>query len=293
MSIQLRVSEEATEAADIDSVIFLDMANMPSLLYLTQNIRVYNNWGINLYFTVTLAGSGWTFTNPQTVGLINNGADLRKLINNWGYRTKPATEVLGTLTFTLYGYDDAGYSNLVATYTRVSTICIIDSSDGTWTEDYHDDFEDGTAEGWVCGDGGGAIAGQYTTRALETKPTCARFSWASVSLGNITWYMVKTFTTPNANYVFLVFNIFAETPHAGYHGHNMTIIVNGVTKVYLGIPSVWNDYTLRYSINRWYRFTVPLPVNTSVEIKYKFVGVQTSAPIAIINYIDDIKIISK
>jgi len=273
MSIDLRFSNIDPPAPEPPRSIYADLVNLPDPVYLGLTVRMFNYDAVGLYMRVDAYKAGWTFTSND-FGLLASGGNMYRNIDNFGYRTKPASATTETITVRLRAYTDAGYTNLKWTFERVIDIIFIKSDDGSWTQDVLNNFDDGTAQGWAVAnetgnDGAYPIIEVRTDYVLSTPYSVRMFSRWTTNLKEVRSRLYKSFTTADRNYVFAIINIRQgfDDPAATYTKY-LQVQRDSTVLVFLGRPfdtsMALGDYTPE---NKWMRIVVPLPRNTAVEIR--------------------------
>jgi hypothetical protein len=277
--------------------------------YLGLTIHYYNCSGQNLYFRFTGSGpAGWT-SGSVDLGLLADGAESFKDMFNFMYRTSPVWETTETLSFTLAGYTDAGYTNLYCTFTRQTTMIFIRRTDAEWTEDYFESFEGGVG-GWaVVAEQEGHSADYQTigvdnTHYVEPLLTGQALfvtygGYYNGAYRERRWRIYKSLTTPNKNevYAYIHIRLEADRPCGGV-SYKVCFkhikIWFGKYLVYIGQPYDGNtaEYVTR---SRWYRIIVPLPANTTEELRIIIdAGINAGGTSAeAYTYIDCIRILSR
>jgi len=260
-------------------------------------VRIFNYDSVGLYMRVDAYASGWTFTTND-FGLVASGTDIYRLIDQFGNRAKPAAATTQSITVRLRAYTDAGYTTLKWTFERVVEVVFIKSDDGSWTQDFLNNFDDGTVQGWAVAAEYGQEGG-YPTIAVYTDYVLSpaySLGWVTASILNVTGASrcYKSFVTPNRNNVFAIFDI--RYRNLTYWGlKNLRFRTDGaspVTLVFLGRPA--DVAALNYVTgNRWLRVVVPLPKNTTVVVQMFAEHYHPTDATRSRIYMDDFRIISK
>jgi len=288
MAIELRVGE--TDGAGLIRSIYGDLVSLPDPLKLGLTVRIFNYDSVTLYMKVDGYNAAWTFTTND-LGLLASGANLYRVLDQFGSRAKPAAQTLESITVRLRAYTDAGYTVLKWTYERVVNVVLIKSDDGSWTQDELDNFDDGTVQGWAClteGSGGSSLA--VSTDFVLSPPWALRMNTQGTAMGQtIRGRLYKSFTTANRPTVYAIFDIRNRkgvdcSISYAYFSQNGTILV-------------WIDTTDTYNVplDKWMRIVVPLPGNTLLELRIVQNG-RTNAYSTqpwIRLYLDDFRLISK
>jgi len=237
--IDLRLSNVAPPLPEPPKTVYGDLVNIPDPIKLNQNVSIYNYDDVALYMKVDGYATGWTFTT-NNLGSLGSGANMTRYLDRFGSRAKPGAETTETVTFRLRAYTDSGYTNLKWTFERVVTIILIKSDDGSWTQDFYDNFDDGTVMGW-------AVANESNNGAGYPKIQ-VRTDYA-LSLPNSIRQVCQ--------YTSSAWNCTAKKEIWKRRGAD--------TIIYLG----WWDAsdTDRVPINRWLRLVIPLPRSQTIEIQ--------------------------
>lgn len=285
MSIELRLSDIAPPTAEPHHTIYTDVVNLPDPVKLGFAYKAFNYDAVTLYFQLIATCPGWTFPASTNEGAILTGANATYTHDQYGSRARPAAETVETITLTLKAYTDAGYTILKWTYVRDVTVWFIKSNDGTWTQDFLDNYDDGTVDGWaVTGSGGISLTIAIATDFVLSVPYSCKVE--EIYNGPSAWFsMNKSFNTPNRAKVFMIANVRFDPVYniPNFLGCTMDIIVAGTTVLSIAIP-----------IKRWMRVVVPLPSNTvGVAINLKFSGSASGWPLYIYGWQDDFTIVSK
>jgi hypothetical protein len=300
MTIELRLTEVDPPAEEPHRTIYHDIASLPDPVIQSLTIRYFNHDDVGLYFKITGIGTGYTFI-PVSLGLLATGTNTYKTLNNFFSRAKPTVAQLpnGTMgeniTLTLTAYTDAGYTNLKWTYDRVVQVIWINSADAAFTLDFLDNFDDGTVDGWAAtlvyggystyGHCTVAVATDYVLTnpySLKMELYCA--GYASVIMLNANGYIHKSFTTPNKTQVYAVFDL--RSAVSAYAILTWGAIDKDTTRL-MYIKTVPPD--------KWVRQVIPLPANTTIEIRVYQAHDQTQQSVNTYSWmwLDDFKIISK
>jgi len=294
--VELRIGEP-----QLIRSIYADLVNLPDPVYLGLTVRIFNYDAVGLYMRVDAYKAGWTFTTND-FGLLASGGNMYRNIDNFGNRAKPASATTETITVRLRAYTDSGYTNLKWTFERVVDAVFIKSDDGSWTQDVLNNFDDGTVQGWAAFNEAGNDDGGYPAPAVQVRtdyvlstPYSVRlFSRWTTNLKEVRTRLYKSFTTPDRNNVFAIMNIRPgfDDPAATYTKY-IKFQRDGTDLVFLGRPfdTAFSDYAP--PDNKWMRIVMPLPRNTTVEIRIvqdMYVGSATHYGYL---WFDDFMIISK
>ncbi len=305
--IELRLSNVDPPNPEPKRTIYRDIVNLPDPVKLGLTIRYFNHDDVGLYFQITGSAPGYTF-NTVNLGLLASGADAYANLDEFASRAKPSPSDLPNgekdenITLILKAYTDSAYTNLKWTFERVVTVHWINSADPAWTVDVLNNFDDGTTQGWAAAretDIGIAYTEVRTDYVLSPPYSCG-FHGQTEGTTAIRFRsrFYKSFTTPNKDKVFAILNLryqIIPEPDGWGYGKNLRIQNGDTILVYLGKPydTVLQDYFPR---NKWIRIVVPLPKNTTVEVRVVVESISKNVGYYpnhhIINF-DDFKIISK
>jgi len=301
--IDLRLSDVDPPLPDPKRTIYRDIYNLPDPVILGMTIRYFNLDDVTLYFQITGSGAGYTFT-PVNLGSLGSGTNAYINLDNFVSRAKPSAgsltngELDEQITLTLNAYTDAGYSILKWTFNRIVSVKFINSNDPAFTVDFLNNFDDGTIQGWaVANEQNNFTAGGYPSIAVSnafslSAPYSVRMEQACVSG---TWVvrarLYKSFATPNRTHVYAIMNIRSTQVYGGTeYLKRIEIQKDGTLLIYLGKGG---DYVASHyvPINKWMRIVVPLPSNTTVEVRIvqEWYGNNTGFRL----YMDDFTIVSK
>ena len=301
MSIELRLSDVDPPAPDPPRTIYRDVLNLPDPVKLGLTIRYFNYDDVGLYFRITGSAPGYTFGTVD-LGLLGSGLNAYQNLDEFGSRAKPVAgdftngEFDESVTLILRAYTDAGYTDLKWTHERTVTVAWIKSDDVAWTLDELDDFDDGTVQGWAVADeegndGGYPTVGVVTDFVLSV-PYSLRMTQLRSTMGYYRGRLYKSFTTPDRPTVYAIIDL--RVTHADF-SYNVYVQVqrDGAVLVFLGKPS-YTTVTHHIPSNKWMRIVVPLPRNTTLEVRIVY---RLYVPGAVKYYayvrMDDFKIISK
>lgn len=276
--------------------IYADLVNLPDPVYLGLTVRIFNYDDVGLYMRVDGYAAGWTFTSND-LGLLASGGNMYRNLDNFGNRAKPASAVSETVTVRLRAYTDSGYTNLKWTFERVVDIVFIKSDDGSWTQDFLNNFDDGTVQGWAVANISGSETGYPTIGVYTDYVLSAPYSlgWVTASILNVqgSSRLYKSFTTPNRNIVYAIFDVrYLNLTYAGLKNLQWTRDYPGTLLVFIGRPfdTVYAAYV---PSGKWMRVVVLLPKNTAVQINIVGQHYQPDYATRSRIYVDDFKIISK
>jgi len=282
--------------------LYTDLVNLADPVYLGLTMRIFNYDDVSLYLRVDGYAAGWTFTTTD-LGAYGSGGSAYLNIDNFAYRARPGAALTEDLTIRLRGYTDAGYTNLKWTALRTVTMVFIKSDDGSWTQDFLNNFDDGTLQGWAVvkdwADGLGTTPSVAVQTDFKLSPPYSARAYYRMDSG-MQWChgirMYKSFTIPDKNYVFAIMNIRGRQTHisgAGGYPKWYNFREVGVTIIHLGRPSDYLAQTY-VPLEKWMRAVMPLTRNVTEEIRIAFCECQTGSGINdIYLWLDDFMIISK
>jgi len=307
MSIDLRFSNVNPPSPEPSRSIYADILNLPDPVLLGLTVRVFNYDSVGLYMKVDGYDGAWTIP-AVNLGLLGAGSNMYSNLDQMGSRARPAAALTETITIRLRAYTDSGYTVLKWTYTRAISVVFIKSDDGSWTQDFLDNFDDGTVDGWAAvksssyGDMTEAVAtDQVLSPAYSLKGTYDLYN-ISGAQNEFWFYHYKTFATPNKATVYALIDVRISSlgdSSTYVRVKNLSVLNSTALLIYLGKPYdivlSGGDYIPQ---NRWLRIVVLLPSNSSVQIRvlldalrYATAGVGEHSRIYI--WLDDFKIISK
>ena len=281
----------------VDPDTYMDIIDMPDPVQLTVAIHIFNYHDATLYFKVTGSHANWTI-GTESLGGIASGANARFILLDIGSRTLPSAALDETITLTVSGYTDAGYTNLYATYNIQLAMHFIKSDDGSWTLLDEDNFDtDASVEDWAhqySADTYYVAFGLATDYALSApnsivagcgkrSPECSVGEW---------WHRIyKTFVVPACTLCLAIINArhtFTEDMAARGQFRHVEILEDSVELARFDEVDGWPD-------NVWLRFVVPLTPNGSRELSFRSTG-YWAGPVGYAYeryWFDDIKVIYK
>jgi hypothetical protein len=317
--VELRLSNVDPPTPEPKRTIYRDIVNLPSTVKLGLTIRYFNYDDVGLYFQITGSGTGYTF-GTVNLGLLASGANAYQNLDEFASRAKPSASDLPNgekeenITLTLKAYTDSGYSNLKWTFERVVTVHWINSADAAWTVDPQypagnsTNFDNGTVQGWAAAnelnnDSGYPTLEVATDYVLST-PYSVKMTGRDNAATSVTGQrecrsrLYKSFTTPNKDTVYAIADIrYAAYASGNMMGKNLQIARDTTLLIFIGRPYDTVG-TVYIPANKWVRLVVPLPKNTTLEIrlimsvlKYYSGGVEPYQDHYL--WLDDFKIISK
>ena len=288
------------DVGDPPRTIYEDIVNLPDPVKLGITVRAFNHDDVGLYFQVTAECSGWTF-ETENLGLVGSGADIHQNLDEFGSRAKPASETEQIIKLILKAYTDAGYTDLKWTYERNVTIVFIKSDDASYTVDELDNFDDGTVQGWAVADELNNKAtypqiGVVTDYVLSAPYSCKMtqgYSGVGSVMKEVRARLYKSFITPNKETIYAILDVrqSADDPILSILKY-LKVARDAVDLIFLGRPFDTVE-TEDFPRDKWARIVVPLPKNTTLEVRIiqSWLCIQNS-PYAYL-WLDDFKIISK
>jgi hypothetical protein len=272
--------------------IYTDIVGLPDPVMLGITIHYYNHSDETLYMKIFIEGPSPWSSNAVALGSLAGGANAYVNLDNFTSRTKPTSATTEVLTLTLRGYTDSGYSILKYEFSRSLTVVFIKSDDGSWTQDVLNNFDDGTIQGWsAIAEVGLVDSIGVTTDYVLSTPYSLKIVTGTGQYSRQRIRVYKSFTTPNKDNVYAIFNVRLGAIADAVVTKNLTIKRDDTILIFLG--RAWDDlFQSNYvPANKWLRIVVPLPKNTTLEIRI-------IAEFYVYNYKgtiwqDDFKIISK
>jgi hypothetical protein len=275
--------------------IYADIVDLSDPILLGVTINYFNYSDSTLYFKIVGSGpnSAWS-GSTVALGALGSGLNLFKNLDNFFSRIRPNNETTEVAVLTLLGYSDSGYTNLVYTFVRNVTIVFINSNDGSWTQDFLDNFDDGTIDEWaaeiLAGDGNISLA-INSNYVLSTPYSCRKVR--ATSSGQFAADRIKkTFTTSVRTTCYAIFNVRVGDNGANLCYHKeLKIRINNVSILTLGTPSTLEIQEIPK--NKWLRIVVPL-TPSSILLLDIFHNVYNIYPATgVFLWLDDFKIISR
>jgi len=294
MSIGLKVGE-----IDPPSVI-MDVVNLPDPIYLAFTITAYNYDDVALYFQITGSGTGWTFSTVN-LGSIASGGNFVQNLDNFCNRARPGSETSEQIQLILKAYTDAGYTNLKWTYTKTLDVLFIKSDDGSWVQDFLNNFDDGTVQGWAVANETGNDSGYpkvwvVSEYALSSPNSLRMDQLRTSAAGNARGRYYKSFTTPNRTYVYGIFDIRLWPQRTNAACYSVALEYRKNSDILLHLGKELGNYTSGHKLptQKWMRIIAPLPPNVTIEVQIAFECVYYATLGGYgCCYIDDFRIISK
>ena len=257
-----------------DPDIYFDVNDLPDPFTINIPLGITNNENSTLYFKATLVNpsSDWSDYDQQ-LGSVDSGASSYFI-----YTLKRAQPTLTdgeydeTITLKIEAYTDDTYSTLYGSKTVDITIHFFDHSDPSWTVLYHDDFDDGTTQGWSSSSG--TVEG-YSHGSIEL--TTDHYVSAPYSLSetsSIKYYAHKSYDIGNYTKARMIIHAY--------------VISNAAFALMIGDKLVVEKRLAYHGIpkEKWVRLCFDMPVNTTVEVKW-------AASSAGSVYFDEIFVIAK
>lgn len=263
--------------------IYTDIDSMPNPMLLGLTIRYYNYHTAPLFMRIQCDGDYFT-ANSIDLGALGAGLNAYRNLDNFSSIAQPAAEATRTLHLTLIGYTDAAYTDEYARFSRDVTVIFIDSTDGSWTQDELDNFDDGTVQGWalVNGPNSAATLSSAADFFLSAPNALRAQEITGINPGIICvnyqgWlYIWKQFTTANRDNVYAIFNVRPDEFPDGsprMYGKNLQFTRNGTVMLFIGRPTD-NAYVVYIPDGKWMRVVVPLPKNTTLPVRIYWYWVQ-------------------
>ena len=292
MSIDLKIHPKT---------VYSDIVSMPDPMLLGLTIHYYNHSDGALYMKIFGSGTGWS-SNSVALGYLGTGANNYYNLDNFLSRAKPAAATTESITLTLKGYSDAGYTTEVYSFSRNVTVIFIKSDDGTWTTDFGDNFDDGTVQGWAVVDEYYSRPTIAITAGYVLSPAYSLIMQFTDVYNHIYFKsrLYKSFATPNKENLYAIINL--RVDHACYGGncatmyHSVALIEikeDTTVKMQLGKSA----YLTGVPDSKWIRLIIPLTKSATVILKIGVVGYRAGGAsgdyVRIQTWLDDFKIISK
>ena len=292
--IDLRFSDVDPPKQEPKRTIYRDINSMPNPMLLGLTCRIFNWDSVSLYFKIRGSAAGYTFTT-KSLGILGASTDKYYNCDQFASREKPASALEEDIVVSIDAYTDAGYTILKWTFDRTVHVMFINSSDGSWTFNYNDNFDDGTVMGWASRyTGGAAISCVASTDTVVSPSYACRHAGSVTIIGTVrSTEFHKTITTPNGvTQCFLNICVREKKSTEAISALRCIITFNGQQLVYLGpTTDVVAD---RFPSLRWVRILCVLPANTTAELVIvTVVRCNTSGQADYFNYIDDVQVISK
>lgn len=293
--IELRFTNVDPPAKEPHRTIYRDRESLPDPMLLGLTIRYFNYDSINLYFRITGSAAGYTF-DDVALGLLGPGTNAYKDLEHFASRAKPGAALTEFIGVILTAYTDVGYTNLQWTYTRVCSVVIIDSTDGSWTQDELDNFDDGTIQGWAVTNELGNVGGLPTITVVNDfvlSPPWAVMMKQRKDVASARARLWKQFTTPDKNQVYAIINWrISDNDHAVVGHKYLEMRRDAIILIYLGTTAGGLTVDQLPTLD-WKRTVFPLLRDTILEVQIAHHW--TSNPFVREAYLwmDDFKIISK
>lgn len=290
--VDFRVGRDFPPLSAVPHTIYADVVNLPNPVTLGLTARIYNYDDVNLYMKVDGYNGAWTFAT-KNLGLLGSGGNFYKHMDALATRARPASETLETVTIRLRAYTDAGYTILKWTFLRTIDTWFIKSDDGSWTQDFLDNFNDGTVQGWDKVVEAGVPSSNLlivSTDYVLSAPYSLRHELFTAGATTFQAYIFKNFNTPNRDKVLVIADV------RGY-GSNVTDFRLMSGQQYIGttltdllvVGDLVADSVPR---DRWMRMVFPITPNTAnlqVRLRYRISSSWATTRF----WLDDFKIISK
>lgn len=280
------------------NTIYLDLKDLPDPIYLGISARCFNLSASNLSFYLTGEGADWIFPSSNAVGTILSGRNHRYNAHNFCRRSKPSAETVDSIVAIL----TAGPYEIRKTI----NIHFIKSDDGSWTENEHNDFDDGSKQGWshIVGSGKNSfIVSEYAmSPPYAFRGTTLKTGWG---FGYQTIELTKNFTTPDKAYVYGIAYVRTRcqgvipTSPGTFDELDFSVGASESYKGYLGWKIGEYPYDEMVKLgrpptNQWMKLTYPMEADASVAASVKAYFYQNNANGCYGHlYLDDFSIISK
>jgi len=252
-------------------------------------LQIKNQEDSAYYFKVDQFSSppaGWSIL-PMAVGLIDVDETLQFAYKNV-FRSRPASISEGRLTesinLVVQAYYDPGYTSLYSQDDFTVVFNFLDLTSANWAMLYHDDFDDGTTQGWVAhrvDSNGGAEVGVSDTyyRSFQYSLRLRTFTSGGYNYWSRAAYR-KTFDIGVGSEVYLIYSLRSDNWNA-YSDSGVQI--NGTTYFKSDVTP---------ATNTWYQFAVKLkPAQLNqVDIWVAYVYGSNQNAYA---YLEDVYIIAK
>mgnify|MGYP000565990474 CR=1 FL=1 len=261
MSILLKVKDQ-----------YVDVYELPDPFTVSVILSIVNNEGITLYFKAKLVNPPSGYSNyEKTLGSVGAGASVMKAFSfDRSQPTLTNGELSETLTLRVEAYRDSGYTNLYDAVEKNFTINYLNREDPAFTKIIHNNFDDGTKQGWLSGSGGIFPKAAYNLNNVVSyhyySPSYALKNYESDK------HQYKSVDTSGYSKAFLIIHLFRES------GYDSLLGIKVGNKVLL-LPE--ESEVLPY--NTWCKLVFPLPIG-SITIK---LGATSST------YVDDIIVACK
>ena len=166
--------------AFVDPDIAMSFRNLSDPFKSRVPIGITNTWTATLYFRATLIGAPPGYSNYEKyLGAIASGASVYKI---WEFdRAKPAARITDDLLIELRAYTDAAYTQVFGYADLACKYHLFDHELLTLVD--HDDFDDGTKQGW-------ASYGAYGEGLDDTVYLTAPYSLGAWGLTNAAEYRI-------------------------------------------------------------------------------------------------------
>jgi len=223
----------------------------------------------------------------------------------------PSGRLTETITLVVKAYYDDQYSSLYSEDDVYVTFNFIDRLSSAWTTQYKDDFDDGVdTHGWsACYDGGVESSSGYSASvsasddyyrsfqySLKLSAGAYGYTYAQYVWSGTYWYWqytyyagwiwagyTKTFVTPSASEVYLLFSIRSSNWDTF---KQRGIMINGTTYFKSDVDP---------QPNAWYQFAIPLRSNCTniVSIWASYLSKSGSGWAWTYSYLDNVYVIAK
>jgi len=278
-------------------VLYRDIVDLPDPTWLGLTIRYFDDDVVALYFQITGDNANYSFQTVQ-LGRLDAGTNDYQNLDAFASRPKPLPadlpggEWVEPVDLVLKAYTDAAYTNLKWTFTKTLFIHWINSADATFSVDVLNDFDDGTVQGWAAASEYGDIVasvGVASDYVLST-PYSLRLNNYSPSGGTMNQARIyKSFTTPNKSKIFAIIDIRTCT-----NFYNNGILISRDSSILVQIGKRVFETANSAPRGKWMRIVVPLPANTTLELRISYKSSFQAQPYnQNFMWLDDFKILSK
>jgi len=297
--VEFRISNVEPPTPEPSRTVYNDIFNMPDPVLLDLTVRIYNYDEVGLYMRVDGYDSAWAFSDNK-LGLLGSASNMQRCLDQFGSRARPNAETSESVTVRLRAYTDSGYTNLKWTFERTVDIMFIKSNDGSWTQDFLNNFDDGTVQGWAhaieekCYQKSFGVVSDYVLSPPYS--LCAHREGTGTGHNRSRFY--KSFVTPNKNKVFTIIDARFDNDVFNTGGLRRNVYVeiqrDDTLILHLGIQYAEAPLSIQgFPNERWLRFIVPLPKNETIEVRLVYDCYDDGTAVWSKFWMDDFRIISK
>jgi hypothetical protein len=238
----------------VEPDLYLDVTDVADPFNINVLIGVSNNHTATLYFKASMDTPPGAYTSYTTnFGALTSGASgFFTQVLTRAAPTLTAGEYDETVTLTISGYTDSGYSTLYATQTLSVDIHHFNHTDASWTITEHANFSS-DLNSWTATMYPALGSGLSTTHFYTSPSSCKmtyyyyEYFGAHYSSGTLT----KVINTGSKTKARIVFHIYDD----GHGTDRAEINVGGVIK---------KPRTINTPLNYWARLAYNYPVNTAI-----------------------------